>query len=567
MVRVLLSLTALCCACVTRPQSTIHADSSSASIALKAACGDAMGFREALLEAPDRVATGAAGALQRWSPPRPVAPEDRAIITDALRLYLRRCGLDEAVALTRKLVSFATVRAEQPPAGPAFTAMAAFLADWSSANGLTFKSHRGNEVWEVWLGEAAPPAHVAFITHGDVAPAQEPGAPQPEDGSLPAGWTTPPFEAVLKGERLYGRGTEDDKGPLATGLVVQKALAAFGLTPSKPVVSIIGTGEEFSWEAFRAWVNESPPPRYPISLDSSYPVVAAESGFVRWVLRLPRELKFKRAEPKDCLKPTDARAGAFLTQVPGEATLTLKRTGEKTAPPSASPDVVVEASGDGATVRANGEAVHSSVADTGRNALWALARYAGNAPLCDGGITRALDFVRTALVDDHYGHKLGIHHAHEFMGPLLVAPTLLRVEGDAVTLSVNMRRPAGLSREAFEKKVRTVLSRLKKEISAELEEVELYVSDPAIADLGGRLVPTLLRIYAAHTGANDARPVSIRGGTYARLFPGAVSFGPALPGKPYRGHAPDEYIELEQLRMMLALNLEAIVALDSPEGP
>ncbi len=60
----------------------------------------------------------------------------------------------------------------------------------------------------------------------------------------------------------------------------------------------------------------------------------------------------------------------------------------------------------------------------------------------------------------------------------------------------------------------------------------------------------------------DPKPKTIRGGTYSRLFPGAVNFGPALPDHEYRGHAPDEYIEAEALQLMNETVLEALVRLD-----
>ncbi|MCA9553683.1 MAG: peptidase M20, partial [Myxococcales bacterium] len=66
------------------------------------------------------------------------------------------------------------------------------------------------------------------------------------------------------------------------------------------------------------------------------------------------------------------------------------------------------------------------------------------------------------------------------------------------------------------------------------------------------------------TGEPEAQPITIRGGTYARLFDGAVSFGPGIPGRPYRGHAPDEYIEVEALKLMMETTLQATLRLAPP---
>lgn len=567
MIRLLLC-SLLLCAAGCAPPATSEAGRRRAAApggdgALLAACGDLAAWRQVLLAHPQLLPEGAAAAVRRWSPPRQVGPEDQAAIQAALRLYLGRCGPREVVRLTSELIAFPTVRAEQSPSGPAFTAMAEHLSRWATAGGLRFWASPDNEAWEIWLGEGERP-HVAFITHADVVPVQEPGTAPLVPGEIPAGWSFPPFTAQVRDGRLQGRGAVDDKGPLAAGLVVQRALKAFGLTPRRPVVSIIGTGEEHSWEGFTAYVASRPLPSFPISLDAAYPVVAAESGFVRWVLSLPR--RGGGAQAPGCLPVRSARAGQFLTQVPGEAHLVLELAAGAREPED-SEGIRIERAAELATVRAEGRAVHSSVADTGHNALWTLAAWAERQPLCEDGVTRMLALVRGAFVGDHHGRKLGLDHAHALMGSLLVAPTLLRVDEDAVTLSVNMRRPAGRSRQAFEQSVAAALGRLREAVGAELRQVELQVSDPALADLSGPLVATLLRVYAEETATVDPRPVSIRGGTYARLYPGAVSFGPALPGRPYRGHAPDESVEVDTLGLMLRLNLAAILALDGLEPP
>ncbi|MBI3182354.1 MAG: hypothetical protein HYZ28_09445 [Myxococcales bacterium] len=83
-----------------------------------------------------------------------------------------------------------------------------------------------------------------------------------------------------------------------------------------------------------------------------------------------------------------------------------------------------------------------------------------------------------------------------------------------------------------------------------------YVGEPHLADTEGPLVTTLLDIYQRRRGGEPA-PLSIRGGTYARLFPGAVDFGPSFPGEPYAGHAPDESISLSSLREAVLMLGEA----------
>lgn len=179
-----------------------------------------------------------------------------------------------------------------------------------------------------------------------------------------------------------------------------------------------------------------------------------------------------------------------------------------------------------------------------------------------------LRVVHARFDGDHFGEKLGLAYAHETMGRLLVSPTVLSAkDGKVVVLSVNMRRPAGRTSEAF----RADLDRALREINegekgAITVAGDVYVGEPALADTTGPLVTTLLSVYGSLAGVKSPEPISIRGGTYARLFPGAVSFGPSLPGRPYRGHAPDEYIERDALELTLKASLQAVLRLRAIEG-
>ena len=52
---------------------------------------------------------------------------------------------------------------------------------------------------------------IAVLGHLDVVPVGD-------------GWTKPPFDAVIENGRMYGRGTNDDKGPSLAALFAMKAI-------------------------------------------------------------------------------------------------------------------------------------------------------------------------------------------------------------------------------------------------------------------------------------------------------------------------------------------------------
>jgi acetylornithine deacetylase/succinyl-diaminopimelate desuccinylase-like protein len=186
---------------------------------------------------------------------------------------------------------------------------------------------------------------------------------------------------------------------------------------------------------------------------------------------------------------------------------------------------------------------------------------ASRQPLEDNGIAAMLRVVARRFDGDHYGQKLGVAYKDDgLMGPLVVAPTVLRVKDGKVTLGVNMRRPRGQEAAAFTAALDKAATLVGEDTGGRVKEdtQSRYVGDPHVADTSGTLVTTLLDIYKRHKNAPDVKPGSVRGGTYARLFPKGVDFGPGFPGELYTGHAPDESISLESLDAGTRMLAEAV---------
>lgn len=524
--------------------------------------------------------------LEAWCPRGceggPVAPADpmvRAVAEGAVRRALEICGRADAVALTTELVRFQTVAAiEAPASNPEHARMAAFLASWAEDAGLAFRVSGEHDAWEIELAGQREERALSYVFHGDVVPVNDPPARIEED-AIPAGWTVPPFSARVSEQRLYGRGTEDDKGPIAAGMIVLATLRDAGIAPANgSIVLAIGTAEEEDWDGMRRYAESAPRARHVVSVDSSYPVVAAESGFVAWGLVVPAE----RARRGRGAVALDARGGLFLTQVPDEAELWVRPPRgqaldawieqardvaraelEARAEPAYRIEIeAVQREGERvARVVARGRSAHSSVPEEGRNAIWLLAGLAARLELDEGPVSRALAIVRELFDGDHFGERLGVAHADDLMGRLTVAATVLRTGPEGVTLRVNMRRPRGPSDEAFRAQLDAALARARAHAPRARAIDDVYVGAPHVAELEGVLVPTLMAVWRARTGERGATPISIRGGTYARLFSGAVDFGPAFPGRRYTGHGADEHIELDALHATTVMLFEAALRL------
>ena len=75
---------------------------------------------------------------------------------------------------------------------------------------------------------------LAILAHLDVVPAGD-------------GWEVDPFGAVIDGDRMYGRGTSDDKGPAVAALFAMYAIKKAGIPLRREVRLILGCDEESGW--------------------------------------------------------------------------------------------------------------------------------------------------------------------------------------------------------------------------------------------------------------------------------------------------------------------------------
>ncbi|MBZ0255952.1 M20/M25/M40 family metallo-hydrolase, partial [bacterium] len=136
----------------------------------------------------------------------------------------------ELIELTQAICSFPT---ENPP-GNDFKACCKYLTDYTNDMGLDVRMLRVPKAYQEkhapketlgrprynviarWDVGAEKTLH--FNSHYDVVP-------------VSPHWKTDPFNPVLRGARLYGRGTEDMKGCLASSIFAVKAMQAEGLAP------------------------------------------------------------------------------------------------------------------------------------------------------------------------------------------------------------------------------------------------------------------------------------------------------------------------------------------------
>ncbi|MBD1584426.1 dipeptidase [Pseudoalteromonas sp. S16_S37] len=448
------------------------------------------------------------------------------------------------------MVSFATVNQEgiATPLNPAFIGFKQLLKMKAAQLGLDYQD-KGHTVL-IGLGKQSQ--KVTVVTHGDV---------QPADASK---WQKSPFELDTTSEpgKLIARGTEDDKGPIATALYAMKAIKDNGIELSNRIELMIYLAEESDWEPLKAFMKTYEQPKYAITIDASYPVVVAEKG---WSLIEPT---FSGSAEQTGVYVSELKGGAFKSQIPEDASLILHHASTELldklkaqASSFSKAKVQFIKQPEGVKVSVKGISAHSSEPEAGVNAIGHLAALFSGVKLAENADGQAVMFLSELVGTDLYGKHFGdIAYSHDFMGPMTVAPTLLSRQGDALTLSINLRRPVGKTASQLELQIAQAINAWQQAHNVTLAGLEVELGEPMLLDSAPH-AQKLLDIFKHYTQDEDAGFVSIGGGTNAKLFDNAVSFGPSMPGKPYTGHSEHEFITVEQLKLNLRMYTAMMIEL------
>ena len=442
-----------------------------------------------------------------------------------------------------RLVSIDSVEGKSAPGAPFGPGPAAALeealklaAEW----GLVTKNHEG------YVGTAdlnAQPDALHLLCHLDVVAPGE-------------GWSvTQPFSPKVVDGMIFGRGTDDDKGPAAACLLAMKAVKDLGVPLKSNCRLILGTNEE-SGSADIAWYfARNPYAPATFSPDSGFPVVNTEKGGFKpifsksWPLQeqLPR-LRWLHGGFRINVLPGDASAaveGLSMYDIQPFARDITARTGI----------MFTFAHEDGLTViRARGEGSHAAWPEGGNNAITGLVALLCALPLADGPCKDALKDLNALLPHgDYLGRALGIAQEEPVAGPLTVAFTLLEVTDTGLKGQFDSRVPLCATEENCLQVAKAAFETRGFSFRGEQDKPHHTPADSPF-------VRTLLKRYEQYTGLKG-ECLSTGGGTYVHDIPGGVAFGCTLPGFDTHLHGADERVRIQDLMLSAKLFTHIIIDL------
>ena len=333
-------------------------------------------------------------------------------------------------------------------------------------------------------------------------------------------WDTDPFTLVRDGDLIYGRGTDDDKGPAVASLLAMRCIKELGIPLKGNVKLILGTDEESGSKDLAHYFANHPFAPYSITPDTCFPVTNIEKATYG-----PKFSRSWDPQPETDGQILMIHGGLRLNIAPGNCTVKI-RSLAKAAVADAMDTVAAEtgvsfeaAEENGILIlEATGEQAHASHPEDGRNAITAMLDLLTRLPLADDAATKTVhDLHRLFPYGDNGGAALGIAMEDDISGKLTLTFSLLELDSTGFWGQFDSRDPLCATPENTKAVAEAVFASLGWNCTGEF--------NPAHAvDENSPFIRILLDTYEEFSGRKGYCE-AIGGGTYVHHIPGGVAYG------------------------------------------
>lgn len=386
---------------------------------------------------------------------------------------------------------------------------------------------------------------IGILGHLDVVP----------EGS---GWLFPPYEGHIHDNKIFGRGTVDDKGPIIAALYGLKAIKDASLPLTKKVRILFGTDEESGWLDVDHYLKVDQPPDSGFTPDGIFPVINAEKGAIN--------IEFKKdiiRKSKGMISIKSLKGGEAINIVPSlcscelrlkdMAKLMLKDTLELYCESNKINMSIQEIDGTD-VITSRGLSSHSSTPQKGKNAISQLIIFLSQFNLGQNDVADYIKFLAKYVSAGSDGRPMNINYSDEASGDLTINLSQIAIDEEKAVALVNIRYPVTANFEDIQENILKVANEKKIDVSI------LRHKKPLFMDKNSEVITKLMKAYSDVTGT-DAYTIAIGGQTYAKAFKNMAAFGPIFPGQDECAHMPNEYIGIDDLIKCTRIYSKAIYEL------
>ncbi len=437
-----------------------------------------------------------------------------------------------------RLVAIPSTQGEAEPDAPFGAAPKAALDEAlaiSTELGLAAHNEKGYIGWAELPGKE-PEKYLGVIGHLDVVPAGN-------------GWDADPFTLRQKDGWVLGRGVLDDKGPVLLCLYALKYLREQAGALRYPIRVLMGANEETGMLDVEYFVKNCKKPVFCFTPDAEFPVCNGEKGIFQGMLYSEKLsgklLQFEGGVAKNAVPD---RAAA-LVAAPISAF-------------SAMEHITLEADGPDRTwVRGQGISGHASLPAGTRNAIGVVTDCLLQSGLFEGAELACLQAMHKLHASTD-GSAIGMAASDGRFTPLTLVGGMVRFENGILSQSVDIRYPTTMDQKKLEQGFAAAFGDC-------FRLGDVFCEEPFYIEPDHPAIETLIDTYNEVTGEGK-KPFTIGGGTYARYFPLAVSFGPEHndePLPPFAGpiHGANEGADWRRMLEALEIYILSLLRLEEIE--
>ncbi|APU71540.1 M20 family metallopeptidase [Companilactobacillus crustorum] len=392
------------------------------------------------------------------------------------------------------------------------------------ADNLGFKTYEDPEGYYGYADIGEGDQTFGIVGHLDEVPA----------GNLDA-WDVEPYQLTEKDGKLYGRGTQDDKGPTVSAIYAIKAILDKGYKFNKKIRVIFGTDEEILWRCLAEYNKKEDPIDLGIAPDAEFPLIYAEKGLQQSYLTGPGSTELN-------LDLENA-----FNAVPGKAIYNGPKQSEVMA---ALKKHNFDAEQKDNEIEVHGKSVHAMNAPEGINAVVRL----GIALADVFPDIKVLQFLKSFGEDANATNLLG-DVSDDVSGKLTFNISSLKITPEESRMQIDMRIPVKIDHDELIEQVSEAVAKF----DMKYENFD-YVA-PLYVPTDSNLVKTLMKTYQDLTGDMDSKPAISGGATFARTMHNCVAFGGMLPTTPDFMHQANENWSKADMRKAMEIFAEAIYRL------
>lgn len=377
------------------------------------------------------------------------------------------------------------------------------------------------------------------------------------------GWSFDPFSGAVSNGFIYGRGAQDDKGPMMACLFAMKALKDAGYEPARKVRMILGLDEETKWEGVEYYFAKEKRPTFGFTPDAEFPALNGEKGILRF------DVAKKLGKNQEGLMLRSLAGGDAPNQVPEKVRAVVFAQDRKLYENVRAQAEIFKLEtnyklnlknvGKSLEIVATGKSAHAATPDAGLNAISIMMSFLGRLNFACDELNVFLDFYNKHIGFNLHGEAIECQLEDEESGKLTMNAGVITYDQKAISLTIDVRYPVTKNCDDVFENILPILGKYDIGLIKGHDKAPIYMSpdDP--------FVSTLVDVYRENTGDMETKPMVIGGGTYSRATENVVAFGGLFNNDEDLMHQKDERMSLESFELMTKIYADAIYKLTQPE--